>query len=111
MSSIQKEKQTALGFVDESRGWLSDFHREIWGYAEPAFREYRSAAAYVKLLRDEGFEVEEGSGGMPTAFCAVWGEGKPVIGGFAEYDAVPGCSQAAVPYRKPRDEGLHPCSY
>jgi len=108
LSSIQKEKQTALGFIDENRGWLSDFHREIWGYAEPAFREYRSAAAYVKLLREEGFEVEEGSGAMPTAFCAVWGEGKPVIGGFAEYDAVPGCSQAAVPYRKPRDEGLHP---
>jgi len=103
-----KEKQTALDFVDENRDWLSDFHQEIWRYAEPAFREYRSAAAYVKLLREDGWGVEEGSGEMPTAFCAVWGEGKPVIGGFAEYDAVPGCSQAAVPYRKPRDEGLHP---
>ncbi|MCK4703023.1 amidohydrolase [Candidatus Bathyarchaeota archaeon] len=108
MSKIQKEKQTALGFVDENRQWLSDFHMEIWNLAEPAFREYRSAAAYVKLLRDDGWTVEEGSGEMPTAFCAVWGEGKPVIGGFAEYDAVPGMSQAPVPYRKPRDENLHP---
>ena len=45
---------------------------------------------------------------MPTAFYAVWGEGKPVIGGFYEYDAVPGTSKAAIPYKKPRDEYLHP---
>ncbi|MFA9437607.1 MAG: amidohydrolase, partial [Candidatus Bathyarchaeota archaeon] len=108
MSKIQKEKKTALDFLDDNRQWLSDFHMEIWNLAEPAFREYRSAAAYVKLLRDDGWTVEEGSGEMPTAFCAVWGERKPVIGGFAEYDAVPGTSQANVPYKKPRDEKLHP---
>ena len=108
MSKIPEEKKTVFDWVDENERWMSDFHQEIWGYAEPAFREYRSARAYVELLRGEGFKVEEGSGQMPTAFCAVWGEGRPVIGGFAEYDAVPGCSQAAVPYRKPRDEALHP---
>ncbi|TRO50663.1 amidohydrolase, partial [Candidatus Bathyarchaeota archaeon] len=108
MSKIQKEKQTALDYLEENREWLSRFHMEIWNYAEPAFREYKSAAAYVKLLRDDGWTVEEGSGEMPTAFCAVWGKGKPVIGGFAEYDAVPGTTQANVPYKKPRDENLHP---
>ena len=108
MSKIQKEKQTALDYLDQNKEWLSDFHMEIWNYAEPAFREYKSAAAYVKLLREDGWTVEEGSGEMPTAFCAVWGEGKPVIGGFAEYDAVPGTSQANVPYQKPRDDNLHP---
>jgi len=108
LSDIPKEKRTVFDWIDDNRGRISDFHQEIWHYAEPAFREYRSAKAYVELLRREGFEVEEGSGQMPTAFCAVWGEGRPIIGGFAEYDAVPGCSQAAVPYRKARDEGLHP---
>ncbi len=108
MSSFSKEQKTAVDFVDENVKWLSDFNQEIWHYAEPAFREYRSVKAYVKLLEKEGFQVEEGSGEMPTAFCAVWGEGKPVIGGFAEYDAVPGTSQAQVPYRKLRDENLHP---
>jgi len=105
---IPEEKKFILDWVDENERRISDFHQEIWIYAEPAFREYRSAKAYVELLRSEGFEVEEGSGQMPTAFCAVWGEDRPVIGGFAEYDAVPGCSQAAVPYRKPRDNDLHP---
>jgi len=108
MSSFSKPQQSAVKHVEENTDWLSAFHQEIWHYAEPAFREYRSAAAYVKLLREQGFEVEEGSGEMPTAFCAVWGEGKPVIGAFSEYDAVPGCSQAQVPYRQPRDESLHP---
>jgi len=108
LSEIPEEKRTIFDWIDDNERWISGFHREIWNYAEPAFREYRSAKAYVELLRGEGFKVEEGSGQMPTAFCAVWGEGRPVIGGFAEYDAVPGCSQAAVPYRKPRDDSLHP---
>lgn len=105
---VDKEKQSVFDWIDDNQEWLSDFHQEIWNYAETAFREYKSAEAYVELLRKEGFEVEEGSGDMPTAFCVVWGEGKPVIGGFAEYDAVPGHNQAAVPYKKLRDENLHP---
>lgn len=108
MAKLTPEKKTAFDFVEENEKWISDFHQEIWHYAETAFREYRSAKAYVELLRKEGFQVEEGSGEMPTAFCAVWGEGRPVIGGFAEYDAVPGHNQAAVPYKAPRDENLHP---
>jgi aminobenzoyl-glutamate utilization protein B len=108
LDKIQKEKQTVLEYIKENKQWLSEFHMEIWNYAEPAFREYKSAKAYVKILKENGWDVEEGSGEMPTAFCAIWGGGKPVIGGFAEYDAVPGTSQANVPYKKPRDENLHP---
>jgi aminobenzoyl-glutamate utilization protein B len=80
----------------------------IWHYAEPALREYRSAAWYVERLRAEGFAVEAGSGGMPTAFAATWsnrsgdgGDG-PTIGAYAEYDAVPGNCQAASTRREPR---------
>ncbi|GAA2234314.1 amidohydrolase [Herbiconiux moechotypicola] len=97
----------AIGIVDDLLPDYSAFHREIWGYAEPAWREYRSVAAYVAKLREEGFEVEEGSGDMPTAFHATWGSGGPSIGLYAEYDASPGASQETVPYRQPR-EGLHP---
>ena len=57
MSSFSKPQQSAVKYVDENTDWLSAFHQEIWHYAEPAFREYRSAAAYVKLLREQGFEV------------------------------------------------------
>jgi aminobenzoyl-glutamate utilization protein B len=107
MRTITREKQTALDWIDANRQRLSEFDLLIWDFAEPAWREYRSAAAYVELLRREGFMIEEGSGGMPTAFMATWGPGRPVLGAYAEYDAVPGNSQQAVPYRAPR-AGLHP---
>jgi aminobenzoyl-glutamate utilization protein B len=65
------EERYALGWIDE-RPHFSDFHVRIWKYAEPTWHEYKSARAYCDLLRAEGFAVEEGSGGMPTAFCARW---------------------------------------
>lgn len=102
--TLSDMQQTALKVVDELTPKLSEFHQTIWGFAEPAWREYRSAAAYVDLLRAEGFQVEAGSAGMPTAFCATWGESGPVIGLYAEYDASPGYSQMPVPRREPRPE-------
>src|SRR6266851_3206294 len=107
MAIMTNEKRYALEWIDEHARRFSDFHLRIWNYAEPAWREYKSAKAYCDLLRAEGFAVEEGSGGMPTAFCARWGRSGPVLGSYAEYDAVPGNSQQVVPYRAPR-VGLHP---
>lgn len=107
MTDTEQAKAFAMRWIEDHRQRLSDFDLEIWRYAEPAWREYRSAAAYRALLNDEGFEVEEGSGGMPTAFRATWGERSPRLGTYAEYDAVPGNSQQVVPRRAPR-EGLHP---
>lgn len=100
-------KATAQEWIDRHAGEMSSFHLRIFGHAETAWREYRSAADYVELLRREGFDVEAGSGEMPTAFMARWGSGSPVIASYAEYDAVPGNSQEVVPHRSPRP-GLHP---
>ena len=105
--ALSATQQTAVAWVEANRARLSDFNRTIWNFAEPAWREYKSARAYSDLLRAEGFAVEQGSGGMPTAFAASWGSGSPMLGSFAEYDAVPGQSQQVVPYKAPR-EGLHP---
>ena len=104
--SLVDQKRTGFDWVMANRERLSQWHATIWDFHEPAWREYRSAAWYVERLRAEGFEVEEGSAGMPTAFSARWGEGEPIIGGYAEYDAVPGNSQDRVPYEQPR-EGVH----
>ncbi len=98
------EKQTVFAWIEQNRAQLPDHHLAVWNFAEPAWREYRSSAFYVDLLRREGFDVETGSATMPTAFRATWGRGAPVLGAYAEYDAVPGMSQAAVPFRKPRDD-------
>ena len=71
--------------------------REIWGYAELSYEETRSAAALEKALEQEGFTIEKGIAGIPTAFTATFrsGSGKPVVGLLAEYDALAGLSQKA----------------
>ena len=96
-------KSTAFTWVEQKQPEWSAWNSHIWHLAETAWREYRSAAWYVERLRAEGFEVEEGSGGMPTAFAANWSNGPgPTIMAYAEYDAVPGNCQAADTYRSPR---------
>jgi aminobenzoyl-glutamate utilization protein B len=98
-----KLKELAREWVERHRGEWSQWHRTIWELAEPAWREYRSAAWYVDRLRRAGFTVEAGSGGMPTAFAARWSNGSgPVVAAYAEYDAVPGNCQAASTSRGPR---------
>lgn len=94
---------------------LCDLSDEIWGYAETGFTETKSAAAMVKLLCSEGFEVTEGIDGMPTAYMAVYGSGSPVIDVLAEYDALSGMSQQAdIPERKPlksAEDNGHGCGH
>jgi aminobenzoyl-glutamate utilization protein B len=105
-AELTPAKQTAFAWVKAQERWLSKRHTELWNFHESAWREYKSAAWYVRLLREQGFQVEEGTGTMPTAFRASFGKGKPVVASYAEYDAVPGNSQDPVPYEKPRD-GVH----
>lgn len=96
-------KRTAQTWIDDHLDDLMAWHTHIWNLAEPAWREYRSQQWYVQRLRAEGFEVEDGSGGMPTAFAARWSNGEgPTLLTYAEYDAVPGNSQAAQPRETPR---------
>lgn len=101
-------KATARAWIEEHLEELLDWHTHIWNLAEPAWREYESQAWYVSRLREEGFDVEDGSGGMPTAFFARWvntGDGEssePAVLTYAEYDAVPGNSQAAAVAQAPR---------
>lgn len=108
MSRVESEaaKTSARAWIDTEMPRLSAWNRHLFELAEPAWREHESAAWYVELLRAEGFEVEAGSGGMPTAFCAEWSNGEgPTLMGYAEYDAVPGNCQAAATSAGPR-EGL-----
>ena len=84
-------------------GW--DAALKIWGWAEPGYQEVQSSKLLAELLEAEGFAVERGVAGMPTAFVATYGEGTPVVGILGEFDALPGLSQDAVPERSPREVG------
>lgn len=107
MASAQydKEKQAVINDLDKNFSKYTDVAKEIWGYAELGFLEDKSVAALQNLLQQEGFKIEKGVAGMPTAFVATYGSGKPVIGILAEYDALPGLSQQTLPTKTPVVDG------
>ena len=99
-------KQKLYEIVDQKSGLLTDLSDKIWEYAELSMLEYKSVAAYVQILKEEGFEVVENLCNVPTAFSGTFGSGKPVIGILGEYDALSGLSQVpGVAEKMPLAEG------
>src|SRR5260370_30450544 len=92
-------KETALSWIEHGRAHIVELSDTIWGYAEPALREYKSARLHCTYLRDHGFEVQEGVAGMPTAFLATYVAGTPGIGFYPEYEAAPRNSPQPVASR------------
>jgi amidohydrolase len=88
-------KDTALAWIDNNSDRILGLNDTIWEYAEPSLAEWNSSWAEAEFLRRNGFTIEWGSAGMPTAFVATFsqGSGSPVIGFSGEYDALPGLSQ------------------
>ncbi len=93
-------KKKACKWIDENREEFTEVSDKVWEYAELGLVEHKSAQLHVDTLRGHGFKVEHGVAGMPTAFVATWGEGKPVIGFMGEYDALPGISNKPVPHKE-----------
>jgi len=91
----------------------AEIARSIWDWAEVGYQEVKSSALLQKELSQAGFKVEAGVAGLPTAFVANAGKGEPVIGILAEFDALPGITQDAVPDRKPVEGKLsgHACGH
>lgn len=102
---IPQHKANAMQKAEALTPQINACSAELWEISETALREDRSAELLQGILRDHGFAIESGVAGMPTAFVATWGSGKPVIGVLAEYDALPGVGNAPVPRRQPREDG------
>ena len=81
-------------WLEQSRARWVAVAQKVWETPETALEEKRSSAALAAELEKEGFKVTWGIGGEATAFAAVAGSGKPVVALLAEYDALPGLSQA-----------------
>ena len=86
-------KQNALSHIEEKRDLICEVADKIWDYAELSLQETKSAALYCRVLEREGFAVERGVCGIPTAFAARFGALAPTVGILAEYDALSGLSQ------------------
>jgi aminobenzoyl-glutamate utilization protein B len=98
-------KDRVVQALDSQRDAYAEVALTIWRFAEVGYQEAQSSALLQARLREAGFAVESGVAGIPTAFVASWGSGKPVIAFVGEFDALPGLSQQASPERKPIVEG------
>jgi aminobenzoyl-glutamate utilization protein B len=80
--------------VDAGKDRYARIAQQIWEFAELGYQEHRSSALLQRTLADAGFTVRADVAGMPTAFVAAYGTGRPVIAILGEFDALPGLSQA-----------------
>jgi aminobenzoyl-glutamate utilization protein B len=104
-ASAQVDKTAILAGLDAQYDRYRDIAHTLWENPELGYLETQSAQLLQDALATEGFSVEAGVAGIPTAFTATFGSGGPVIGILGEYDALPGMSQAAVPFEKPLESG------
>ncbi|HEX9915651.1 MAG TPA: amidohydrolase, partial [Candidatus Bathyarchaeia archaeon] len=81
---MSESKRVAWDWVDQHEGMLVDAHMRIWELAEVGLQEDRTADLLTGVLTKEGFRVTRGVAGMPSAFVATYGKGKPVIGIMGE---------------------------
>src|SRR5262245_29402273 len=104
-------KRAAVESVDRNAAALTELSDKIWEYAETALREHRSSKLLADYAEQQGFTVTRNVAGMPTAFVASFGSGRPIIGIMGEYDALPGVSQKAIAEKSPLVEGAagHGC--
>src|SRR5881394_2769034 len=78
----------------------------VFSFGELGFQEFETSKYLTGILEKEGFRVERGVAGIPTAFTATWGQGKPVIALGSDIDDIPQASQKpGVAYHDPMIEG------
>ena len=93
-------KNVALDWISNNESRIIEISDKIWEFSELGLVEFKSSKLLADELEKNRFNVERSVAGMPTAFVATYGIGKPVIGILGEYDALPGLSQEALPYKK-----------
>jgi len=110
---MSADKEYAFDWIENNKELIIEISDKIWDFAELGLIEFKSSALLADELEKNGFGVERGIAGMPTAFVATWGEGKPVIGIMGEYDALPGLSQKRVSWKEALEKGKpgHGCGH
>ena len=101
-----------LKSIQENKSVYTTVAHQIWSYAEMGYQEEQSSALLQKTLKSEGFDITTGVAEIPTAFVASYGSGEPVIALLGEFDALPGLSQKALPYKVSNDaKAGHACGH
>ena len=97
---IRSKEEKFFEAVDAREEALAALSKEIWGYAELGLKEVQSSKAIAAYLEKEGFKVQLGVGSIPTAICAEYGSGHPVIAYLGEYDALPQLDQKVAAHKE-----------
>lgn len=103
-----------LNIIDEQEKEICVISDALWEHPETAYEEYQAVRIFTQKLQENGFRVTKNVAGIPTAFTASYGEGKPSLGILAEYDALHGLSQEGfVAERKeiPGQDKYHGCGH
>ncbi len=100
ISTLEKYKNELNANLQKGYEQYKNIAFQIWNYAEVGYKEEKSSLLLQQTLKENGFAVQSGTAGMPTAFVATYGSGKPVIAILAEFDALPGLAQQAVSEKK-----------
>jgi len=108
-----KSKKSVLNSVEKHEKKLIEISDKIWTAAETSLEEFKSSKYLSEYAKENGFSVEIGVAGMPTAFIAKYGSGRPHIGIMGEFDANAGISQKVQPIREALIEGApgHGCGH
>jgi aminobenzoyl-glutamate utilization protein B len=112
-ASAQKTKEEVFKSIDSKYDQYTNTAHKIWEFAEVGYQEVKSSELLQETLSKAGFTMQKGVAGIPTAFVATYGSGKPVIAVLAEFDALPGISQDAFPEVKavPGRTAGHACGH
>lgn len=106
--------ENILQEIESRQELLCALNDYIWDHPEIAFQEKKASNRIIEILEAEGFAVERGLAGLPTAFSASFGEGHPVVAVLGEYDALDGLSQKADCFhreKEPDTELGHGCGH
>jgi len=92
-AQLDEWKESLVEDILSRRDFTADMVDQIFSYGELGFQEFETSRYLVDLLRDNGFTVEEGYAGIPTAWVATWGSGEPMISLGTDIDNIPKASQ------------------
>ena len=99
---LEKLKAEAVREIDAKAKMIQVMVDQVFSYGELGFQEVETSKYLTGLLEENGFKVERGVAGMPTAFVARWGSGKPVISLGSDIDDIPQAGQKpGVGYKDP----------
>ncbi len=103
---LEGQKKEAVRAVDEMAKLAQEMVDSVFSFGELGMQEVETSRYLTAQLEKFGFKVTRGQSGMPTAWVATYGSGKPVIALGSDIDGIPQSSQKpGVAYFDPIIEG------